>query len=359
MPAETHSRRSPVDRDEVTRLVRERLAEILEIDEDVVLPLARLRADLHADDFALIEWAETLEDDLGERTVGFRLDDDDLVELDTVADAIECVVARLAASDGVAAVAPAESVAPIAPFPSGGRNGASEAGLDGLEGRIGYVFRDRAYLHRALSHRSWCAENGGHESNERFEFLGDSVLGVVVTDDVFRRFPLLPEGQLSEVRAGVVNARALAHVAAEIGLGECLLLGKGEDAGGGRAKQSILADAFEALIAAVYLDGGLPAATSLVLTHLGHRIGQAAEGPGGRDYKTRLQELAAARSLGRPRYTVRDEGPDHAKRFFAVVLLDGEASGAGEGNSKKEAEQAAAWIAWSGLQEGGEGAGAT
>jgi ribonuclease-3 len=345
MPAETHSRRSPVDRDEVARVVRERLAEILEVDEEAVVPPARLRDDLHADDLALIEWAETLEDELGERTVGFRLDDDDLVELVTVSDAIDCVVARLVApSNGSAAV---------------------ESAVDGidavaaLEARIGYAFRDPSYLQRALSHRSWCAENGGHESNERLEFLGDSVLGLVVTDDVFRRFPHLPEGQLSEVRAGVVNARALADVASEMRLGECLLLGKGEDAGGGRTKQSILADALEALIAAVYLDGGLDAATRLILGPFGARIGEAATGPGGRDYKTRLQELAAARSLGRPRYLVRDEGPDHAKRFFATVMLDGEASGAGEGNSKKEAEQAAAWLAWSDLQEGGQGAGAT
>jgi ribonuclease III len=347
MPAETHSRRNPVARDEVTRLVRERLAEILELDDDEVRADARLRDDLHADDFALIEWAEAVEDELGERTVGFRLDDDDLAELDTVADAIDCVVARLESSGTEPLVAEPTPTAPPDPV------------LDDLEARIGYRFRDRSLLHRALSHRSWCAENGGHESNERFEFLGDSVLGVIVTDDVFRRFPHLPEGQLSEVRAGVVNARALADVAAEIGLGACMLLGKGEDAGGGRAKQSILADAFEALIASVYLDGGLEAATRLVLDHLGHRIGESADGPGGRDYKTRLQELAAARSLGRPRYVVRDEGPDHAKKFFAVVLLDGEASGQGTGNSKKEAEQEAAWYAWSGLQEGGEGAGAT
>jgi ribonuclease-3 len=339
MPAETHSRRSPVDREEVASLVRERLAEILEIEEDAVVPPARLRDDLHADDFALIEWAETLEDELGERTVGFRLDDDDLVELDTVSDAIDCVVARLAATRAE----PLDAVA-------------------ALEARIGYRFRDRTLLDRALSHRSWCAENDGNESNERLEFLGDSVLGLVVTNDVFRRFPGLPEGQLSEVRAGVVNARALADVASEMGLGECILLGKGEDGGGGRLKQSILADALEALIAAVYLDGGLDEATRLVLAHVGDRIGEAAIGPGGRDYKTRLQELAAARSLGRPRYLVRDEGPDHAKRFFATVMLDGAASGAGEGNSKKEAEQAAAWVAWSGLQdlqEGSQGAGAT
>jgi ribonuclease III len=348
MPAETHSHRSPVDRDEVTRLVRERLAEILDIEEDAVVPPARLRDDLHADDLALIEWAETLEDELGERTVGFRLDDDDLVELDTVSDAIECVVARLAATGAGAPVdlasdAPLDAIDPAA----------------ALEIRIGYTFRDRSFLERALSHRSWCAENGGNESNERLEFLGDSVLGLVVTNDVFRRFPQLPEGQLSEVRAGVVNARALADVAGEISLGECLLLGKGEAGGGGRTKQSILADALEALIAAVYLDGGLDAANRFVLEHLGNRIAEAATGPGGRDYKTRLQELAAQRTLGRPRYVVRDEGPDHAKRFFAIAMLDGTESGAGEGNSKKEAEQAAAWIAWSGLQEGDEDAGAT
>ena len=353
MPAETHSHRSPVDREEVAQLVRERLAEILEVDEDAVVPPARLRDDLNADDLALIEWAETLEDELGERTVGFRLDDDDLVELVTVSDAIDCVVARLSVpgNRAVAAVAALDTTLDAALDPADP--------VAALEDRIGYTFRDRAFLQRALSHRSWCAENGGHESNERLEFLGDSVLGLIVTDDVYGRFPHLPEGQLSEVRAGVVNARALGDVAIEMRLGEYILLGKGEDAGGGRAKQSILADALEALIAAVYLDGGLDAASRLVLSLFDDRIGEAATGPGGRDYKTRLQEIAAQRSLGRPRYLVRDEGPDHAKRFFATVMLDGEASGAGEGNSKKEAEQAAAWIAWSGLQEGDPGAGAT
>jgi ribonuclease-3 len=342
MPAETHSRRSPVDRDEVADLVRERLAEILEIDEDAVVPFARLRDDLHADDLALIEWAETLEGELGERTVGFRLDDDDLVELDTVSDAIDCVVARLNA---------APALLPVIDVTVLGDQAAA------LEIRIGYRFSDRSYLERALSHRSWCAENDGHESNERLEFLGDSVLGLIVTDDVFRRFPDLPEGQLSEVRAGVVNARALADVAGEMSLGECVLLGKGEDTGGGRMKQSILADALEALIAAVYLDGGLDAASAFVLDRFGVRIAEAATGPGGRDYKTRLQELAAQLTLGRPRYLVRDEGPDHAKRFFATVTLDGKPSGTGEGNSKKEAEQAAAWSAYSDLQEGSQGAG--
>src|SRR5471030_1757409 len=150
MPAETHSRRSPVDREEVARLVRERLAEILEIEEDVVVPPARLRDDLHADDFALIEWAEMLEDELGERTVGFRLDDDDLVELDTVSDAIECVVARLAASGNGVGVRVGEANATTAPADDPIAAEVREP-VAMLEARISYTFRDRSYLERALS----------------------------------------------------------------------------------------------------------------------------------------------------------------------------------------------------------------
>ena len=232
--------------------------------------------------------------------------------------------------------------------------------LDQLEVALGGDFHDREALMRSLAHRSWCAENGEQESNERLEFLGDSVLGLVVTHYVFEHFPNLPEGQLSEVRAGVVNARVLAEVAQELGLGDYLLLGKGEDAAGGRAKQSILADAFEAVVAAVYLDSGFGTARDLVLRCLEDRIAEAAAGPGGRDYKTRLQELTAARVLGRPRYLVRDEGPDHAKHFFATVLVSDQSYGEGEGRSKKQAEQAAAFVAWSRLrEEGGGDAGAT
>jgi len=139
---------------------------------------------------------------------------------------------------------------------------------------------------RSLAHRSWCAENGEVASNERLEFLGDSVLGLVVTHHVFQHFPDLPEGQLSEVRAGVVNARTLAEVASELSLGDYLLLGKGEDAAGGRTKQSILADALEAVIAAIYLDAGFDVAERFVLRVLATRIDEAASGPGGRDYKT-------------------------------------------------------------------------
>ena len=241
---------------------------------------------------------------------------------------------------------------------------ATTAGLDRLEARLGVAFDDRRVLLRSLAHRSWCAENGEPESNERLEFLGDSVLGLVVTHYVYENFPELPEGQLSEVRAGVVNSRVLAELAIELDLGAHLLLGKGEDAAGGRAKPSILADAFEAVVAAVYLDQGFAVARDLVLRCLSERIADAASGPGGRDYKTRLQELTAARSLGRPRYIVRDEGPDHAKRFFAMVYVNDRRYGEGEGGSKKQAEQSAAWVAFSRLQDeadgqGGDHAGAT
>jgi ribonuclease-3 len=220
-----------------------------------------------------------------------------------------------------------------------------------LEARLGVEFTNRDLLVRSLAHRSWCAENGEPESNERLEFLGDSVLGLVVTHYVFEHFPSLPEGQLSEVRAGVVNAQVLAEIALELDLGAHLLLGKGEDAAGGRSKQSILADAFEAVVAAVYLDRGFAIARDVVLRCLQDRIAEAAAGPGGRDYKTRLQEITAARALGRPRYVVRDEGPDHAKHFFAAVYVTDRLYGEGEGRSKKQAEQAAAWVAWTRLQE--------
>jgi len=197
-----------------------------------------------------------------------------------------------------------------------------------------------------MAHRSWCAETAGVESNERLEFLGDAVLGLVVTDHVFRTYPDLPEGHLAQVRAAVVNAGALAEVAEELELGRALLLGKGEHASGGREKPSILADAMEAVIGSVYLDGGWDAADALVMGLLGPRIAEAAAGPGGHDFKTRLQELAARRYDQLPRYEVHGEGPDHAKHFTAVVHLAGQPAGSGEGRSKKQAEQAAAKAAW-------------
>lgn len=237
----------------------------------------------------------------------------------------------------------------------------AELEFDPFGGRLGYRFRDRALLYRAMAHRSWCAETEGEDPNERLEFLGDAVLGLVVTDFIFRTYPELPEGELAKVRAAVVNSAALSEVATELGIGPALLLGKGEDASGGREKMSILADAMEAIIGAVYIDGGQEAATGLVMRLLEERITEAAAGPGGRDYKTRLQELAAHEFDQLPRYEVVDEGPDHAKNFYASVLLAGEVRGKGEGRSKKQAEQAAARQAWESLTAGatvGEDAGA-
>ena len=212
--------------------------------------------------------------------------------------------------------------------------------------RIGCPFTDPDLLALALTHRSWCAEHAGHESNERLEFLGDAVLGLVVTAHVFDRFGELAEGELSSVRASVVNAAAMAEVAGEVGLGEQLRLGKGENASGGRTKLSILSDAMEAVIGAVFLDQGWPAAQQLVLRLLGDRIDIAADGPGGLDFKTQLQELVAHRFEQLPEYTITAEGPDHERRFFAVVHIAGEIQGEGAGRSKKLAEQAAASEAW-------------
>lgn len=219
-----------------------------------------------------------------------------------------------------------------------------------LQLALGWTFRDRSLLDLALTHRSYSAEQGIDGSNERLEFLGDSVLGFVVTTFVYDEYPELSEGELAKLRAVVVSSETLARMANDIDLGAALRLGKGEDASGGRAKPSILADAMEAVIAAVYLDGGLDAARDVVLRGLQAAVREQAVGPGGGDYKTRLQELAAQLVDGLPRYRVRHEGPDHSKRFFASVALGGTTYGSGEGRSKKAAEQAAAQEAWERLQ---------
>ena len=201
-----------------------------------------------------------------------------------------------------------------------------------------------------MAHRSWCSETGA-ASNERLEFLGDAVLGLVVTAFIYGQYPNLPEGDLAKLRASVVNAIVLAEVADELDLGSSLLLGKGEDATGGRQKASILSDALEAVIGAVYLDGGWEPAAALVMRIIGDRIAEYAEGPGGSDYKTRLQELAAREFEQLPLYRVTGAGPDHAKSFEAQVLIGGELRGSGGGRSKKQAEQAAAKVAWESLRE--------
>ena len=176
------------------------------------------------------------------------------------------------------------------------------------------------------------------------------MLGLIVTDYIYLAFPELPEGELAKVRAAVVSAAALSEVALTLELGDALLLGKGEASSGGREKPSILADALEAVLGAVYLSGGWDAARHVVMDLLGDRIMSASEGPGGQDYKTRLQELVARHFTELPRYTIRDEGPDHAKQFFAEVRVDGVVRGTGEGRSKKQAEAAAARSAWEDLR---------
>jgi ribonuclease-3 len=181
------------------------------------------------------------------------------------------------------------------------------------------------------------------------------VLGLIVTDFIYREFPDLPEGELAKVRAAVVSAAALSEVALGLDLGDAILLGKGEAGSGGREKPSILADALEAVLGSVYLAGGWDAAQRLVMDLLGDRIMSASEGPGGQDYKTRLQELVARHFPELPRYSIRDEGPDHAKQFFAEVRIDGVVRGEGEGRSKKQAEAAAARAAWEGLRAELEG----
>ena len=197
-------------------------------------------------------------------------------------------------------------------------------------------------LRQALSHRSYCSEFGGLPSNERLELLGDAVLGLVVTEHLYRAFPSLPEGDLARLRASVVSTQALAPVAEALGVGEAVLLGKGEEASGGRTKESILADCLEAIIGAVYLSLGLEAATRLVVDRLAGQIaGLAAEGRLG-DPKNQLQELAARLGLNLPSYKVRDRGPDHAKVFFAEVTVGGRILGHGSGPSKKHAERVAA-----------------
>ena len=216
--------------------------------------------------------------------------------------------------------------------------------LSQLSARLGYAFTDISLLETAMHHRSWNAENEGGESNERLEFLGDAVLGWVVADIVYTQHSDLPEGKLTDLRKSVVNANALAEVAVELGIGEFLMLGKGEDTAGGREKTSILSDALEAVIGAVYNDAGPQATHDVVSALMGKRIVDAVGGLDRLDAKTRLQELAS-KLEAHVHYKVEDEGPDHEKMFFATVFVGDRELGYGEGKSKKAAEQIAAEIA--------------
>ena len=210
--------------------------------------------------------------------------------------------------------------------------------------RLGYEFANISLLETAMHHRSWNAENDGGESNERLEFLGDAVLGWVVADIVFTQHSNLPEGKLTDLRKSVVNANALAEVAIDLGIGEFLMLGKGEDGAGGRSKTSILSDALEAVIGAIYIDAGPQVTHEVVTALMGKRIVDAVGGLDRLDSKTRLQELAAQLGVS-VHYAVEDEGPDHDKVFFATVIVGDRKLGHGEGKSKKAAEQIAAEIA--------------
>ena len=223
--------------------------------------------------------------------------------------------------------------------------------MQAIEEKIGYSFRSRALLVNALTHSSYANENRGRscESNERLEFLGDSVLGMVVAEALYRRFPDLPEGRLTRMRAQLVCEESLHRVAGEIGLGAHIRLGKGEEHTGGRTRTSILADATEALIAAMYLDGGMDVARGFIERYIlpelnGEYI------PFG-DAKTDLQELIQKKSGSTLSYElVGDSGPDHDKTFTTRVLLNGESVGTGSGRTKKEAEQAAARAALAALR---------
>jgi ribonuclease-3 len=224
-------------------------------------------------------------------------------------------------------------------------------GAAALAERLGHTFSDASLLDHALAHRSWCGEqDGGAPSNERLEFLGDAVLGLIVARYTFDAYPNFPEGKLAKVRSAVVNARVLAQVAERLGVGEVLLLGRGEETTGGRSKASILADAFEAILGAIYLDAGWEAAEILVLRELRDAIATAAREPDDFDHKSRLQEKAVRDGDGTPHYVIIGSGPDHDRLYVAEVLLAGNVRGTGQGRSKKEAEQEAARNAWEGLQ---------
>jgi len=211
-----------------------------------------------------------------------------------------------------------------------------------LESALRMRFRDAELREMALTHRSFAFEQGLAVTNERLEFLGDAVLGIIITDLAYREFPDLSEGELAKLRAATVNMSTLADVARELELGELVLLGKGEEMSGGRDKASILADAMEAVLGAVYLDRGLNGARKLIERLFWPRMAAYARGEGERDYKTTLQELASQDLHSMPDYRISERGPDHEKEFTATVYLAGKRWGRGVGRSKKEAEQQAA-----------------
>jgi ribonuclease-3 len=220
-----------------------------------------------------------------------------------------------------------------------------------LRAALGDPVLDPELLERALTHRSYAYENGGLPTNERLEFLGDAVLGVVVTETLYRTHPDLSEGRLAKLRAAVVNARALAEVGRAIGVGQHVKLGRGEQTTGGRNKASILSDTVEAVLGAIHLSGGFEASSAVVHRLFDPLLETASSLGAGLDWKTSLQELTAEHGLGVPDYVIEDAGPDHAKTFTAKVRVGEGLFGNGVGRSKKEAEQAAAETAYGELAQ--------
>ncbi len=223
---------------------------------------------------------------------------------------------------------------------------AGSAASADLRGALGIEGLSEDFLELALTHRSYAYEHGGLPTNERLEFLGDAVLGLVVTETLYRWHPELSEGRLAKLRAAVVNARALAEIGRTLGLGASIRLGRGEVSTGGADKASILADTVEAVIGAVHIDLGFEAASALVHRMVDPLLAEAASLGAGLDWKTSLQELSADTGLGQPEYLVTQEGPDHRKTFTAQVRVAGHVYGNGSARSKKQAEQQAAEAAW-------------
>jgi ribonuclease-3 len=245
--------------------------------------------------------------------------------------------------------APAAPAASTVLAPTAARSSETGPGplnYEGLRHALGDPELDAELLERALTHRSYAYEHGGLPTNERLEVLGDSVLGVVVTETLYTTHPDLSEGHLAKLRAAVVNARALADVGRAIGLGAYIKLGRGEDTTGGREKASILSDTVEALIGAVHMSSGLGASAAVVHLLFDPLIETASALGAGLDWKTSLQELSAEHGLGVPEYLIADDGPDHMKTFTAQVRVGDQRYGNGMGRSKKEAEQAAAETAY-------------
>jgi ribonuclease-3 len=221
-----------------------------------------------------------------------------------------------------------------------------EARLEALQEALDYRFKDGELLRRAITHASYANENGSARDNQRLEFLGDSVLGLVISTRLFDQFAAFPEGRLSRLRSRLVCEGTLAQQARRLGLGGCLRLGRGERTSGGQDKDSLLSDAYEAVLAAIYLDGGYPAAQQVILRAFEEEIAKAASRQTSKDHKTRLQELIQANSDERPRYAiVETSGPPHARLFTAEARVGDRVLGRGTGSNKKAAQQDAARLA--------------